>query len=194
MLRYLTVAAALAVVMSATAARAAVISGTWSFVVDEWPLLSPHAPFPRLPAKGSATFSLDTAVLVEGVPVTNFSSSFGSAPPAYSYGDGSDTLLIIFNGPGYFIEAKFIDIAVHVIEPSVPPILQGVFLIPSLNESIAAADFSGGFAPAVPEPPTWIMLLLGFAGFGLVANHRRKAHHETNRRPGLPSAAVKAAG
>jgi hypothetical protein len=31
-----------------------------------------------------------------------------------------------------------------------------------------------GVGPAVPEPSTWAMMLLGFAGLGLVAYRRRK--------------------
>jgi hypothetical protein len=31
-------------------------------------------------------------------------------------------------------------------------------------------------APAVPEPSTWAMLLIGFAGIGLVASRKRNAH------------------
>ena len=185
MLRHVIAVAALALLMSATAASATLISGTWSFVVDEWPPLSPNVPFPHLPAKGSATFSLDTAVPVEGVPLSNFTSSFSSAPPAYSYPDGSDTLLIVFDGPGFFIEAQFIDVSLHLIEPGVPPILQEVFLIPSLDVQIAAANFSGSFAPAAPEPSTWVMMLLGFAGFGLVASRKRNAHHETKPPAGV---------
>jgi hypothetical protein len=151
MLRHVIAVAALALLMSATAASATVISGTWSFVVDEWPPLNPDVPFPHLPAKGSATFSLDTAVPVEGVPVSNFTSSFSSAPPAYSYPDGSDTLLIVFNGPGFFIEAQFIDVSLHLIEPGVPPILQEVFLIrPSMCKS-QRPTFRAASRPRLPN-------------------------------------------
>ena len=34
--------------------------------------------------------------------------------------------------------------------------------------------FSNGLLPAIPEPSTWAMLLIGFAGIGFVA-YRRKA-------------------
>jgi hypothetical protein len=37
------------------------------------------------------------------------------------------------------------------------------------------AEFSATFSPAVPEPSTWAMLLLGFAGIGFMA-YRRKTN------------------
>jgi PEP-CTERM motif len=90
-------------------------------------------------------------------------------------------LVIVFNGPRFFVEAQYIDVSLHLIEPGGAPDSQEIFLIPSLDVQIAAADFSGGFAPAVPEPSTWVMLLLGFAGFGLVAHHARQPSNRISR-------------
>jgi PEP-CTERM motif len=172
MLRYLT-AAALAMVMTATTARATVVSGTWSFEVDAWPIIaSPFDP-PPPPVIGSATFSFDSGTTSPGdvlVPAGDFTSNFASPLATYFYDQTLDSLAINFAGSGFIeIQAQFNDVSTHLIEPSVPPMLQHVLFIPSLDESIAAADFSGGFAPAVPEPSTWVMLLLGFVGFGLAA-------------------------
>jgi hypothetical protein len=36
------------------------------------------------------------------------------------------------------------------------------------------AEFSATFSPAVPEPSTWAMMILGFAGIGFLAYRRRK--------------------
>jgi hypothetical protein len=33
---------------------------------------------------------------------------------------------------------------------------------------------ASGFASAIPEPSAWAMMLIGFAGIGLVAYRRRK--------------------
>ena len=43
----------------------------------------------------------------------------------------------------------------------------------ALNESVQAA-FNGGVTSGVPEPSTWAMMLLGFAGVGFMA-YRRKS-------------------
>jgi hypothetical protein len=180
MLRHLIAAAALTLVMNATAARATVISGTWSFEVDAWAV--PFPGIPSTPATGSATFSFDNGISSDNIPLPagDFTSNFSSPSATYSYNQISDSLELNFAGSGFVeIQAQFIDVSTHLIEPSVPPILHEVLFIPSLDVQIGAADFSGGFAPAVPEPSTWVMLLLGFAGFGLVASHKRNAHHET---------------
>jgi hypothetical protein len=42
-----------------------------------------------------------------------------------------------------------------------------------IDDGTATVD---GFAPTVPEAPTWAMLLLGFAGLGVAGDHKtRKA-------------------
>ena len=40
-------------------------------------------------------------------------------------------------------------------------------------DSGAAATNAGGNIAAVPEPATWVMMILGFLGIGLAANRRR---------------------
>ena len=184
MLRYLTAAAALAMIMTASAARAAVISGTWSFEVDAW--LLPFSGIPSPPVIGSATFSFDNGRSSPGdvsVLTGDFTSDFASPLATYFYDQTLDSLAINFAGSGFIeIQAQFIDVSTHLIEPSVPPMLQHVLFRPSLDATIAAADFSGGFAPTpVPEPSTWVMLFLGLAGFGLVVSRKweRPSSHKT---------------
>jgi hypothetical protein len=70
---------------------------------------------------------------------------------------------------------------------------QASFIVGFFNEGTAAApDFQatansgaifdtgtpsgGGEPPAIPEPSTWAMLMLGFAGLGFAAFRRAKAH------------------
>ena len=70
---------------------------------------------------------------------------------------------------------------------------QGSFIVGFLNEGTAANPIfqatansgaifdtavpsGGGGGGAVPEPSTWAMLLIGFAGLGFVAFRRAKAH------------------
>jgi hypothetical protein len=47
------------------------------------------------------------------------------------------------------------------------------FYSPVGTEIFAANNLNGTFTTAVPEPSTWAMLLLGFAGIGFMA-YRRK--------------------
>jgi hypothetical protein len=195
MRRHLIAAAALTLIMNATATNASVISGKWSFEVDAWAVPFPGIPSP--PVTGSATFSFDNGASSDDIPLPahDFTSNFGSPLATYSYSQTSDTLELNFSGSGFIeIKTQFIDVSTHFVEPSVPPMLQHVLFIPSLDVQIAASDFSGGFAPSVPEPSVWVMLLLGFAGFGVVASHKRTSIVGHNRRPGLPSAALEAAG
>jgi hypothetical protein len=177
MFRYVTAAAVLAMVLTATAARATVISGTWSFEVDAWPMFAPSS-VPPTPVTGSATFSFDnstnspTNILV---PAGDFTSNFGSPLAVYFYNQGLDSLLVEFAGAGFSIDVQFADVSLHLIEPSVSPFLQAVLFRPSLDEEIGASSFSGGFAatPAVPEPSTWAMMILGFCGLGFLSYWRK---------------------
>jgi hypothetical protein len=38
----------------------------------------------------------------------------------------------------------------------------------------AGQTFNGRFTVSTPEPSTWVMLILGFAGVGFMAYRRRK--------------------
>src|SRR5271154_3885357 len=109
MLLYLTAAAALAMVITASGATAAVISGTWSFEVDAW--LLPTIPSP--PVIGSATFSFDNSASSPGdvsVPTGDFTSNFASPLATYFYDQTLDSLAINFAGSGFIeIQAQFID-------------------------------------------------------------------------------------
>lgn len=148
--------------------------------MDAWLAQAPSIPIP--PVTGSVTFSFDNAVSSVNnivLPVGDFISNFGSPFAGYFYDETLDSLRIFFAGSGFIeIEAQFIDVSTHLFEPSVPPMLQFVLFRPSLDGAIGADDFSGGFAPAVPEPSTWAMLLLGFAGFGLLARRKREPSNQ----------------
>jgi PEP-CTERM motif len=175
--RYVTAAAVLGMVMTATGARATVILGTWSFEVDAWAVPNPFNPPP--PVIVSATFSFDNGVppFNNPLPAGGFIANIPLTPGAYDYSQTFDSLVIGVSGAGFFIQAQFIDVSTHLFEPSVSPILQSVIVMPSLDVQIGASSFSGSFAPipsAVPEPSTWTMMLLGFAGLGFMAYRRKQ--------------------
>jgi hypothetical protein len=114
MLRYVT-AAAFVMFMIATGARAAVISGTWSFEVDEWPLLNPVVPFPPPPVTGSATFSFDTSRNSEDIPLpaNDSHSNIVLTAASYDYNQTFDSLIINFAGQGFTIQPEFVDVSTH---------------------------------------------------------------------------------
>jgi hypothetical protein len=129
----------------------------------------------------SATFSFDNSTTSQGNP-GDFTSNFGLTSVLYSYDPSLDSLALDFfrsaGSSSFTIQANFIDVSTHLIEPSVPPILHEVLYMPNSVVQIGAATFSGGFTPtppAVPEPATWAMLLLGFAGIVFAARRRCSA-------------------
>jgi hypothetical protein len=44
-------------------------------------------------------------------------------------------------------------------------------------------DFAVGGIAAAPEPPTWAMMLLGFAGFGYAGYRRARGHFNDKKNP-----------
>ena len=64
----------------------------------------------------------------------------------------------IFGGTGQFLNATGTFLGVGTVDQRTPGVTQ------------VAINFS-----AVPEPSTWAMMLLGFAGIGLALRHRRSA-------------------
>ena len=57
-----------------------------------------------------------------------------------------------------------------------PPISSGIFtLSPNGTTSVSAGPIFGPIESSVPEPSTWAMMILGFAGIGFMTNRRRKS-------------------
>ena len=50
--------------------------------------------------------------------------------------------------------------------------LTDTLLITQTDSILRLTPISGGFTPGVPEPSTWAMMILGFAGIGFVAYRR----------------------
>jgi hypothetical protein len=50
----------------------------------------------------------------------------------------------------------------------------GVSWISPVSNGYLDASFSADFSPAVPEPSTWAMLLIGFAGIGFMTYRRSR--------------------
>ena len=133
-------------------ARAAIISGTWSFSINGW---SPSAPLP-LPTTGSATFSYDDSVLSVGVPLTSFVTNFGAAGAEFTASPGS--MLLRFFFPQGTVEVAYDAARVPVFGNWIQ------------DTGSSAVNVTGGFTAAVPAPGA--LALFGVALLGLAAVRR----------------------
>jgi hypothetical protein len=84
--------------------------------------------------------------------------------------------IFLANGAADLFRITFLDSDLNTgVEASANPTLS---FIQDANSNVLASSFSGDFTiasvSAVPEPSTWAMMLLGFAGVGFMA-YRRKA-------------------
>jgi hypothetical protein len=148
---------------------------------------------------GAATFTQSTdstGFAAVGGPANNF-GTLTLAPSAHSYsndlfnllitftlpaGSGNGTFTanllgsltsfgvggvqITFQNPDQTISSSIGDFLLHVNSVS----FSGS---PPVGEAVLRQDISGYLVAAVPEPGTWGMMLLGFAGIGLAMRRRR---------------------
>jgi hypothetical protein len=86
---------------------------------------------------------------------------------------GSRERIILENASADQLKITFVKSDLNTgVEASTDPTLSG--LISGLGASSLNGDFTISSVSAVPEPSTWAMMLLGFAGIGFVA-YRRKS-------------------
>jgi hypothetical protein len=122
------------------------------------------------------TFTIDTTSgALTGNSIT---VSGGPAPGVYTPMREAGAGFILYED---FVIAATLDIAISPGIPASPLTITAATILYSLNGGIAT---TGGFpqgdiiatavTPAVPEPTTWAMMLLGFVGIGFLA-YRRKA-------------------
>jgi hypothetical protein len=125
----------------------------------------------------SGTFSIDTAA-----SATNTNGSVtvtGVAPYAGTFTEANISLnnnQVNFNpnagaGPSFVFDNSF-----GAENLSLTAVLDSFFAPTVGFERVFASGVSGGASlvtPAVPEPSTWAMMILGFCGLGFLAHHRR---------------------
>ena len=95
-----------------------------------------------------------------------FSGSFdgGSTPTSTPFVSDTDWLFTILGGTGRFEGASGTFEGIGTADATTRP-------------TQVAINFDGTInAPAVPEPGTWLLMLLGFAGMGFVARRRPQSH------------------
>ncbi|WP_270936926.1 hypothetical protein [Falsiroseomonas oryzae] len=136
-------------------ARAAIISGTWSFSINSW---SPSTPLP-LPTTGSATFSYDDSAFLVGVPLTSFVTNFGAAGAAFTAFSGD--LLLRFFSPQGTVEVEYNAARVPVYGSWIED--TGAF----------SFDVTGGFTAAVPAPGALALFGVALLGLGAVRRLHR---------------------
>jgi hypothetical protein len=105
-------------------------------------------------------------------PISAFLSEVNWAP---GYSNGANIFMSAFDSSNALIETfQFANGSSNLVSP-------GYYGFQEDSSSIARIEFSGGYigdrnisiSSAVPEPSTWAMLILGFAGVGFMAYRRR---------------------
>ncbi|MBL8590453.1 MAG: PEP-CTERM sorting domain-containing protein [Methylobacteriaceae bacterium] len=117
-------------------------------------------------AFGTLNISFATAVAA-------FAFNYGAADTVWTLDayDASNTLLGSFNlAPTFGGNAgTFYGVA------SNGALIASAVLRGDRNDYIFVDNFTGGISSGVPEPSTWAMMLIGFAGLGLLSQRRRAA-------------------
>jgi len=115
-------------------------------------------------------------------PATGIIGIFGDPPlpgaPAYSFQPGSPPFIettdvsnqLTNNGENFFFSGHFTAAGFAKIDSTV---------IDNAGNDATLGSFANpgdiiDVLPNVPEPSTWVMLLIGFAGIGLIARRRRE--------------------
>ena len=92
----------------------------------------------------------------------------GSIALSYTDSLGVDSVVIVIATTSSFIgfvsDGTITSLTIEAVQPD------GVFLWPAVDNLTLAQ----GLTSAVPEPSTWAMMILGFAGVGFLAYRRRK--------------------
>jgi hypothetical protein len=112
-------------------------------------------------------------------PVSSFSSPLFSGLydnvlyyPQVNFGSVTNPVWGYFDPNGiFFKDDAGIYYNIYTNIPTSDPIL--FYNLDTTNTIAGAAELSSGSISPVPEPSTWAMLLIGFAGLGLIA-YRRK--------------------
>jgi PEP-CTERM motif len=107
-----------------------------------------------------------------GIMQFGFNCPQGCAGVTGSIYDSSDSPVLTATTPGVAVTSP-LDAGNYFLvftDPAAdPPISSSIFTLNPDGTTITDLDV---FAPSVPEPSTWAMLLLGFAGLGVMAYRR----------------------
>jgi hypothetical protein len=174
--RYLFIAAVSAAALAAplSQANAAIVTKTYSITATNF-----ESGAPTDPVTGMFTFTFDNAAPITlpspaGLSVSGFNVAY-NGPALFSFTKGSDMLIVGNNiGLGSF--------SVSPATPGFGFAMLGVSSTPTISNFTYSAGgklwHSSNVAitevPAVPEPATWAMLLMGFGGMGFAMRRRPK--------------------
>jgi hypothetical protein len=144
--------------LTLTATSGGTINGSGSFTVSSAPLtgLNQVSDYEQSPGSGDGTLS-GLTINIDGDTFTLATKNSGSNPLVrFTSGTLNDITYagVAADGDSLMMTSDFV-----------------FFIVTSRTQEMGS--FTATLAPAVPEPSTWAMMILGFCGLGFMA-HRRK--------------------
>jgi hypothetical protein len=161
--RVAVVLAACLLVVATSVSHASVVTQSYTFSFSGFGAGAPVDPW-----TGSFTVTYDPSVFNVSGSLDAFSSNLPSTYGTFVWVNGSGGLVIgdDCNSTDCGVVGGTTTAYFHVPQ-------FGIAIYATATDSFFSATGGATLAPAVPEPSTWAMLLLGFAGIGFMAYRRR---------------------
>ena len=176
--------------LGGTAAHAALVTETYAFTFGGFTDILASATPPMTSLTGSVTLTFDPNITTHNntsdIVINSLSDTFVDSPVGFFAGRVGSSFIITIggtaNGVGlftagfndFFVTLQFAD-AESLGNPQLFQNAVGLGTAYSVTTDPNSAFFAQtGSVSAVPEPSTWAMMLLGFAGIGFMA-YRRKS-------------------
>jgi PEP-CTERM motif-containing protein len=173
----------------ATTVQAALVTETYAFTFGDFTDILAGSPPPLTSLTGSVTLTFDPTITTHNntsdIVVNSLSDMFVDSPVGFFAGQVGSSFLISIGGRAsgvgafivgsndFFMTLQFAD-AASLGNPQLFKNAVGLGTAYSLTTDPASAFFAqSGSVSAVPEPSTWTLMLLGFAGIGFAACFRR---------------------
>jgi hypothetical protein len=109
------------------------------------------------------------------ISYNSVAGTFGGAPGVGTIGFGTSIFAQLNIGGTALEFTQYAGPDLFSLVNSKPVFNQGSFALSSITSGPATLTISSGVAPGVPEPATWAMMLLGFAGIGFALRNTRQA-------------------
>jgi PEP-CTERM motif len=176
--------------LGGTAAHAALVTETYAFTFGGFTDILASATPPMTSLTGSVTLTFDPTITTHNntsdIVINSLSDTFVDSPVGFFAGQVGSSFIITIGGTAagataitvgsndFLVTLQFAD-AGSLGNPQLFQNAVGLGTAYSVTTDPNSAFFAQtGSVSAVPEPSTWAMLILGFAGVGFMA-YRRKS-------------------